>query len=480
MNTRPFIGRKRELSLLQELMHRKVASLVVIKGRRRIGKSRLIEEFAKDKKIVTIAGLPSTDGMTSQHQKDNFATTLAKTFHIPTPYSTDWKDLFWHLSHHTAKGRVVILLDEISWMGAKDPTFLGKLKNAWDLNFKKNPELILVLCGSVSSWIEKNILSSTGFLGRVELTLTLEELHLNECRQFWGPHNKQLSAYEIFKVLAVTGGVPRYLESIVPRKSAEENIKSLCFIKEGYLYNEFEKIFHDLFDKRSDIYKEILITLLQHPNASLEEIFHHLNLKKSGTISNYLEDLVLAGFVRRDYTWSIRNDKTSKLSHFRVNDNYVRFYLKYILPNRSKIERGAFEKRSLSTLPNWDIIMGLQFENLILQNRQNLHKLLNIDPSEIVNDNPYFQRRTTQRKGCQIDYMIQTRFNSLYVCEIKFSRNPVPAHVVDEMKTKIGALQMPKNFSYRPVLIHVNGVEDELISREYFAEIIDFGDLLQG
>lgn len=202
-------------------------------------------------------------------------------------------------------------------------------------------------------------------------------------------------------------------------------------------------------------------------------------MKKSGTISHYLEDLILAGFVRRDYTWSIGKGKASKLSHFRTSDNYIRFYLKYILPNRSKIERGAFLNRSLSTLPNWDIIMGLQFENLVLQNRTALQKLLNVDPSEIVGDNPYFQRSTSQHKGCQIDYLIQTQFNSLYVCEIKFSRNRVPAQVVDEVQAKIYALGMPKKFSYRPVLIHVNGVDDDLIAREYFADIIDFGELLK-
>lgn len=473
-----FIGRKKELQQLQSLFMKKTANLVVIKGRRRIGKSRLIEEFAKDVKFFAFSGLPPTEGISAQHQRDEFALQLGRLFHIPTPSSKDWSDLFWTLAHHTQEGRCVILLDEISWMGFKDPTFLGKLKNAWDLHFKKNSELVLVLCGSVSSWIEKNILSSTGFVGRVDLILTLNELNLPDCNKFWGSYRDQWSSYEKFKLLSIIGGVPRYLELMSPQLTAEENIKRICFTKEGFLFNEFDQLFHDLFARRSETYKEILSALINKPYTSLADLFKDLNVKKSGFLSDYIEDLTLAGFLKRDYTWSIRNGKVSKLSHLRVSDNYVRFYLKCILPNKARIERDAFEDRSLATLPGWESLMGFQFENLVLQNRSWLHKLLHIDPNEIVNDNPYFQRQTKIQKGCQIDYMIQTRFNSLYICEVKFSRNPVNVSVIEEVKEKIKAIALPKHFSYRPVLIHMNGVDESVIANEFFAEIINFGDLL--
>jgi uncharacterized protein len=88
------------------------------------------------------------------------------------------------------------------------------------------------------------------------LVLPLEELSLTECNQFWGSRKNQISAYEKFKVLAVTGGIPRYLEVIATKYSAEENIKRLCFIKEGFLFNEFEKIFHGLFVRCSKIYRK--------------------------------------------------------------------------------------------------------------------------------------------------------------------------------------------------------------------------------
>ena len=140
--------------------------------------------------------------------------------------------------------------------------------------------------------------------------------------------------------------------------------------------------------------------------------------------TKHLDDLVKAGFVQRDFTWSLDNGQESKLSVYRLSDNYLRFYLKYIAPNRSKIEKGAFANAALSRLPGWESIMGLQFENLVTHNRKIIWNLLNLSPEEIVMDGPFFQNSTTKQPGCQIDYLIQTRFHNLFLCEIKFSKKP--------------------------------------------------------
>lgn len=478
-----FVGREWELRQLRNLFEHKVAQLVVIKGRRRIGKSRLVEEFfnyaPKNTTLVSFSGLAPTTGVSAKDQRDEFARSIGRTFQVPTPYSEDWGDLFWHLSHHTSKGCTIILLDEISWMGMKDPTFLAKLKTAWDLQFKKNTKLILILCGSVSSWIEDNILRNTGFVGRIDMVLSLEELSLAESLSLLGKQAQSLSYFEIFKILSVTGGVPRYLESVLPQHSAEENIKRLCFTKGGLLFREFDQIFHDLFSTKSSIYLDILQSLVKTSHANLEQIFAFLEREKSGTIIHYLSDLEAAGFITRDYSWNIRSTRTSKLSKYRISDNYIRFYLKYINPLKEKIEKGDFKDRSLSTLPGWDTIMGLQFENLVIKNRKKLHKILGVNPDEILQDGSYFQQSTSKHQGCQIDYMIQTKYNSFIICEIKASKNLVGKSVVQEVKDKIKALALPKNVSCRPVLIHINGVEDDLIGEEFFASIVDIAEFFR-
>jgi uncharacterized protein len=320
----PFYGRKRELALLRERIDMPIATLVVIKGRRRIGKSRLAEEFSKSYRSISIEGLPPDgDGVTAQSQRTHFAKSLKMAAGIRGLKTDDWDDLFWHLAEMTKKGRVVVFLDEINWMGSKDPTFLGKLKTVWDQFLKKNTKLILILCGSMSGWIEENILSSTGFLGRVSLVLTLEELPLPECNLFW--LGERVSPYEKFKVLSITGGVPRYLEEINPKLRAEEIVQRLCFRREGLLFREFDRIISDLFSRRANQYKNIVLRL-SDGDADFQQICEAVKMEKGGLITKYLTDLEETGYIQRCHTWSLINGKQSKLSRYRLKDNYIRFY----------------------------------------------------------------------------------------------------------------------------------------------------------
>lgn len=472
-----FIGRQQELQALNRLFKKNSASLVVVQGRRRIGKSRLIEEFAKNHTFYEFTGIPPTKKTTVQSELNEFARQLNIQTGIPEIKADDWSKLFLLLADKIKQDRIIVLFDEITWMGSKDPDFIGKLKNAWDISFKKNPELIFVLCGSISVWIDENILSSTGFVGRISYRLTLEELPLSDCNRFWEKAGGVISPFEKFKVLSVTGGIPRYLEEIKPTLSAEENIKDLCFAKGGPLVNEFNEIFSDLFSKRSSTYKKIIKTLNSGP-LEIKEICSKLDVGQTGFISKCLEDLMKSGFVSRDYTWLIKSGEASRLSHFRLSDNYIRFYLKYIDKNRSKIDNNEFSFKSLSLLPNWEIIMGLQFENLVLKNRFFIKEYLNLKPDEIVCDNPFFQRKTEQYPGCQIDYLIQTKFGTLYICEIKFYKNQIGLEIINEMKRKLSKLQYPKGFSCRPILIHVNGVHEDVLNSGFFSDIIDFSKLL--
>jgi hypothetical protein len=123
--------------------------------------------------------------------------------------------------------------------------------------------------------------------------------------------------------------------------------------------------------------------------------------------------------------------------------------------------------------------MGLQFEQLVVSNYKEIHNYLEISPTEILSSSPFFQTATKNREGCQIDYLIHTRFDTIYLCEIKFSRAPIGLEVVGEMKEKIRRLVRPKGYSIRPVLITVNGVTEELDSVKFFDKIMKFEDLLK-
>ena len=122
--------------------------------------------------------------------------------------------------------------------------------------------------------------------------------------------------------------------------------------------------------------------------------------------------------------------------------------------------------------------MGLQFENLVLNNRKKIWEILEIKADEIIWDNPFFQHHTSKMPGCHIDYMIQVKSKNLYLCEIKFLTQEIKKDIIPEVTEKINRLKKPKGYSCRPILIHVNGVNESVSEQDYFAKIIDFGELL--
>ncbi|MEN8237263.1 MAG: ATPase, partial [Pseudomonadota bacterium] len=212
---------------------------------------------------------------------------------------------------------------------------------------------------------------------------------------------------------------------------------------------------------------------------SIKSICEKLGVNRTGLISGYLNDLVQTNFVARDFTWHFKKGEPSLLSKFRLSDNYLRFYLKYIEKNLPLIEQRSFQEKSLNNLNAWTAILGLQFQNLVLHNRVHIRKLLGVSIEDMVIDNPYFQRATATHQGCQIDYIIQTKLNNLFACEIKFSSREIGIGIIEEMEQKLTNLQLPKGFSCWPVLIHVNGVSDKVEDSNYFFKIIDFGELLE-
>ena len=148
-----FVGRKDQLTALSQLWSKRTSSLVTCRGRRRIGKSTLIEEFARRTadRFINIVGLPPRKGMTDLAQRRNFCTELSDQTGSEVALAKNWTEAFRSLDAAIPPvGRIVVLLDEISWMGSHNPDFAGFLKTAWDKRLKKHDNLVLVLCGSVS------------------------------------------------------------------------------------------------------------------------------------------------------------------------------------------------------------------------------------------------------------------------------------------------------------------------------------------
>jgi AAA+ ATPase superfamily predicted ATPase len=469
-----FVGRKNELIELDRINRLNKASLVVVRGRRRIGKSTLIAQFSKNhSNFIEIQGLAPRESLTNEDQLSHFCESMSRELKLPSLPFKNWGDAFEFLAKQISDQKTLLFFDEISWMAQYDKDFVGHFKIAWDIHFKKCPQLMLVICGSVSSWIDKNILNGTGMMGRISLNLELKELELPLCNRFW--RDKPVAAIDKLKMLTVTGGIPRYLEEIDSQRDAEQNISSLCFSPSGILFNEFNQIFKDIFSQRADIYHRIVTELVDQKLTQLE-LCQRLRIEKNGTFSSYLDDLEKSGFIARDYKFNLSSGKKSKLSRYRLKDNYLRFYLKVIEPKRASLISGALKANEVMSILPWDGLMGLQFENLVLNNLQQVVRHLEINPSTLVNASPYFQSKTLRVEATQVDLLIQCK-NTIYICEIKFIQK-ITTKVIDDVRSIMNKLKTSPTTSLRPVLIYAGKLEKGVSDSDFFDHLISFETLL--
>lgn len=472
-----FYGREEQVARFEALWRKPVASLVVCRGRRRIGKSTLIERFARTSgaAFVKIEGLAPDEGMTNRRQLDNFAARLSRIAGRKMPRFSDWTEAFERLAESLKREKTVVLLDEISWMGGYDRTFPAQLKVAWDNLFNRRRNLVFFVCGSVSSWIHKNILRSRGFVGRISLDTVVDELPLCECVKFWGKRAARLATSDIVDVLSVTGGVPRYLEEVDPSLSADENIRRMCFLPDGYLFREFGELFNDVLSEKAPLKRAILEALADGPLGGTE-LAVRIKAERNGHFSEVLNELEIAGFLGKADGINPATGRRGRVDRYRLRDNYTRFFLKYVAPRVQEIRQGAFLFTTVSALPGWDAIMGLQFENLILNNFTALLPKMGLSDRLFVSAAPYRNARESKGGGCQIDLLIQTR-KTAYVVEIKRKRE-IGVEVCDEVAQKVKRLPVLDGVSVRTCLVYDGLLAPSVVADDFFDSLISVRELM--
>jgi uncharacterized protein len=475
----PFHGRQFLADQFERLFRKPKASLVVVQGRRRIGKSAFVTHCGRTlaDHFIKLEGLGLREGIGAEEQLRAFGEQLAAQTKMPRVALEGWPQAFQVLAQSLpTKGKVVLLLDEISWLAAGSPDFAGHLKVAWDNLFSVRNHLVIVLCGSVSSWIEANLLKSAGFVGRTSWVFTMPPMPLPECVPFWRGKAPRIPVLEKIKTLSVTGGVPRYLEEIDPAQTAEQNIHRLCFDPGGLLFREFEDLFSSVFNRRAGRYRDIC-RALSGPARTMTEVTKELKVGRGGIITEALAELEGAGFVTCDLPFSPLGGREKRTAKYRLSDNYSRFYLRYIEPEKKRIEKGLYRNRPLEILPQWDTIMGLQFENLVISNRDALLRHINLANTPVLNAGPYFQARTLRTEACQIDMLLRAK-KSLYVIEIKL-REKITRDCITDVQEKIRKLKLPKGTPCRSVLVYQGQLDPSIPDEDYFDYLVPFERLFE-
>ena len=474
-----FFGREEQIEQLEALWRKRVGSLVTCRGRRRIGKSTLIEAFAKKTKsrFIKIEGVKPKGRFSNENELAAFAMQLAaQTEADPTP-PANWLNAFIRLNDKIRDDeRTVVLLDEISWLGYYDGMFADTLRIAWENYWKKHDRLIVVLCGSVSTWIKENVIDNSAYLGRRSLDLLVGELPLRECARFWGAEADRLAVKEIVDVLSVTGGVPRYLEEVDPGLSADDNLKRMCYSPNSILRVDFDEMFNDVITNQPQLSAKVLRTLVDGPRSATE-IAEALGMEKGGHVSGALLQLAEAGFVSGEAGLNPETGAEVRERRYRLRDNYTRYYLKFVERVKSAIDAGTYAFTSLARLDGWNAVMGLQFENLVVNHYPELLPHLHLGGAVLTSAAPYrkFGRRD-RNQGCQVDLLLQAA-NMLYFIETKRCRRIEPS-IVGEVDEKVKRVSRPDGVSARAALVYDGELALSVEADGYFDAVVPFRKLL--
>ncbi len=413
------IGRLSEKRMLEVAMASRSAELVAIYGRRRVGKTFLIRSVYQKHIVFEFTG--TKDGKLSE-QLENFSNSLKiatgspSDLAVPTSWSKAFETLQRYLEPIVKKKKAVVFFDEFPWINSPKSNFLKSFDYFWNTWASKYSNLTVVICGSAASWMIQNIVKSKGGLhNRVSVRIKLSPFTLQETEAYLNNRSVKLERYQILNLYMVMGGIPQYLSNILPGESATQAIDRLCFTKHGYLIDEFENLYSSLFDHSSN--HVIVVKALAEKNKGLtrNEIITENSMSSGGRVSSVLEELEESGFINS----YIPFEKKVKEMVYRLSDEYSLFYLKY-MGKRNITGKGTWLR--MCQTQSWTSWSGYAFEAICLKHVNQLKSVLGID-TILVNESIWRFIPRKDKRGAQIDLLLDRDDRCINICEMKFSKD---------------------------------------------------------
>lgn len=412
------IGRTKQIKELNELYNSNKAELVAIYGRRRIGKTYLVDETFKGRITFRHAGLSPIDEKKSgmlKAQLEHFYYSLLLQGMKKTKKPTNWLEAFYMLEKYLEENddgsRQVVFLDELPWMDTPRSGFMTAFEGFWNTWGCHRDNLMVVVCGSANSWIlDKLINNHGGLYNRVTYEIKLEPFTLHECEKFYESKNIKLSRYDIIQSYMILGGIPYYMNYFQRGMSLAQNIDNILFAKHGKLINEYNRLFASIFHN-PDLMKQI-VGLLYTKNAGYtrSEISEKIKLKDGSTLTQGLNALIASDFVVKYIPFG-----KGKREHYKLVDPFCMFYLHFV--ENSKNINENFWQQNLSTqaVVSW---RGYAFENVCFNHVPQIKKALGI--SGVITTHSAWSKRSDDTEGTQIDLLISRNDNVINMCEIKY------------------------------------------------------------
>ena len=415
-------------------MNSKKSEFVVVCGRRRVGKTFIIREFFKENIVFQLSGLSNRP---TNEQLKNFSHTLSLYTGKEEVLPEDWLDAFYRLEKYLLtleNKRKVVFLDELPWLDTPNSNFVAGLEHFWNGWASARKDIVLVVCGSSTSWIMDNLINNHGGLhNRITNQFIIQPFNLQETEEMLLSKGFRLFRYEIVECYMVMGGIPFYIDMLDASKSLSKNIDELFFDPVGAMHNEFENLYAALF-RKSDDYVRVVKAMSQHSKGiTRNDIVASTGLKSGSALTTILKNLEYCGFIRSYTNFAYAKKETL----FLLIDFYSLFYFRFI---HGKGFRDIKYWSAIQPTPEFYAWAGISFELLSLQHIEQIKKALGIAG---VLANVYGWRSRKKNGDAQIDLIIDRNDQTTNLCEMKFckGRFAINKKYAEELRNKIDVFE---------------------------------------
>ena len=433
------IGREKERRELLELLDKEESQFCAVYGRRRVGKTYLIRETFNYNFCFQHTGVAKG---TLRQQLTAFRNSLVAAGMTKCAIPKTWIEAFEllkQLTNEAPAGKKILFIDELPWMDTPKGNLIGALENFWNgwATARREKDIVLLVCGSATSWISKKLLKDKGGLrGRLTNRIKLVPFTLRECELFAQSANLALGRKDVLELYMILGGIPYYWSFLKKGLSVAQNVDQLFFTETAQLRDEFEALYATLF-KRPENYLKVIGCLSDGRKTGMtrEDILRESKLSDGGTFSTILEELEESGFIRRFA--SADTAETNAL--YQLIDNYTLFYYLCIKKNAFSDEHYWANTFTSTSHNAWK---GHAFERVCLQHVPQIKAALGIAGVQ-TNVCSWFSRGTEERRGAQIDLVMQRADGFTDLCEMKHSTNvfTIDRDYATNLQNKIEAYQ---------------------------------------
>ena len=416
------IGRKRELKELETLLQSGKAEFVAVYGRRRVGKTFLVDEALKDRITFRHAGLSPVDEQGNannlKRQLQHFYQSLLLQGMHRSHCPKNWLEAFFMLEQHLQLSdkhgkRQVVFLDELPWMDTPRSGFITALESFWNGWACHRSNLMLVVCGSANSWMLNNLVNNHGGLyGRTTYEIKLSPFTLAECEEFYKSKNIPMSRYDIAQANMILGGIPYYMNYFVREKSLAQNIDALFFARDAKLKNEYTRLFASVFANPEQMMSIVGFLSTRRNGYNREDIVKNTRMSNNGDLTKWLNALESSDFIEKYVPFG----ESKRNPHYKLIDPFCLFYLRFV--EKQKEMDPAFWMNNVQSakINAW---RGYAFEDLCMRHIDRIKNALQIGGISSEQSSWALQGHT-DNDGTQIDLLIQRKDNIVNLCEMKF------------------------------------------------------------